>query len=59
MPLYIHKGKWIPLLQGKLLAKGYVRMEGIDFNEVISLFVKYPSTIILLALVAQVDFELP
>ena len=42
----------------RLVAKGYAQKEGIDYNEVFSLVVKHSSIRVLLALVAQLNFEL-
>ena len=42
----------------KLVAKSYAQREGIDYNEVFSPFMKHSSILILLALVAQYDYEL-
>ena len=41
-----------------MVAKGYAQREGIDYNEVFLPIVKYSSIHILLALVAQYDYEL-
>ena len=38
-----------------LVAKGYSQKEGIDYNEIFSLVVKYTSIWLLLAIVAQGD----
>ena len=40
----------------RLVAKGYV--QGIDYNEILSLIVKHMSSQMLLAIVAQFDLEL-
>ena len=42
----------------KLVAKGYAQREGINYNEVFSPVVKHSSIRILLALIAQYDYEL-
>jgi len=42
----------------RLVAKGYVQREGIDYNEVFLHVVKHYSIRILLALVTQYDYEL-
>ena len=41
----------------RLVAKGYAQREGINYNEVFSPIVKHSSIRILLALVAQLNFE--
>ena len=42
----------------RLVAKGFSQREGIDFNEIFSLVVKYCSIRLILALVARNDLEL-
>jgi len=42
----------------RLIAKGYAQKEGIDYNEIVSPVVKHSSIRIVLALVAQYDYEL-
>lgn len=41
-----------------MVAKGYAQREGINYNEIFSPLVKHTSVRILLAWVAQFDFEL-
>lgn len=41
-----------------LVMKGYNSVEGIDYNEILSPFVRHSSTRILLALFTQSDMEL-
>ena len=44
--------------KARLVAKGYAQTEGIDYNEVFSPIVKHASIQVLLALLAEYDFEL-
>jgi len=44
--------------KARLVAKSYAQSEGIDYSEVFSPVVKHSSICILLALVAQYDYEL-
>jgi len=44
--------------KARLVAKVYAQREGIDYNEIFSPVVKHSSICILLALVAQYDYEL-
>ena len=44
--------------KARMVAKGYDQKEGIDYNEVFSPVMKHSSIRVLLALVAQLNFEL-
>ena len=43
--------------KARLVAKGFTQKEGVDFMDVFSLVVKYKTIRIILALVAQFDWE--
>ena len=44
--------------KARVVAKGFIQREGIDFNEVFSPIVKYKTIRLILAFVAQFDWEL-
>ena len=44
--------------KAKLVARGFTKKEGVDFNDVLSPVVKHMSISLLFAMVAQFDLEL-